>query len=134
VGGVPTRPAPLDRVLQVAAYTVVLVLAAELAIGESFLVGARVLGEPLPVAAIVAGVANVLLGRTGGRLVAASWGAIVPGLLWLLVVFPLGISRSEGDLIVTGDLRGFALLVAGSLGVVIGASTARATPSVPNGR
>jgi hypothetical protein len=121
-------------VLQVAAYALVVVLAVELAVAEAFLVGLRVHGEALPVAAVVAAVGNVVLGRAGGKLVRASWGSVVPGVLWFLVVFPLGVAKAEGDVILTSDLRGYALLAVGSVAVVVGAVGGRATPAGANGR
>ena len=104
------------------------VIAVELAVAESFMVAARPFGTDLPLAAAVAAVGNVLLARVGGRLLPLAFGAVVPGVAWLLVVLPLGVARPEGDVIVTGTSRGIALLVVGSVAVVVGASLPRATP------
>ena len=50
-----------------ARYALVLVVALELAVGESFLVAARPFGMALPVSAVLAVVGNVTLGLLGAR-------------------------------------------------------------------
>jgi hypothetical protein len=50
---------------------------------------------------------------TGSRL-----GAIAFGVGWMVAVLPLGAKRPEGDLIVTGDTKGYAFLLAGLLAAV----------------
>ena len=115
-----------------AAYLLVLVLTVELTVAECFLVGARPLGHPVPVSALLAAVANPLLGYAGGRVLRRVAGAVVPGLVWFAIVLPLGMNRPEGDLVVNAGLRGTAFLVIGVLGVIIGAvlgATPRAVSS-----
>jgi hypothetical protein len=122
------------RVTQVAAYLLVLVLAFELAVWEAFLAGARPFGTALPVSAVVAVVANVVLVRVGSRLVPAAWGPLLPGVLWLVVVLGLAVTRPEGDLVVASGVRGWALLLGGSIAIVISAALPRATPAGAIGR
>jgi hypothetical protein len=116
-----------------AAYLLVLVLAVELTVAECFLVGARPFGHPIPVAAALAAAANPLLGYAGGRVLRRPAGAIVPGVVWFVVVLMLGVTRPEGDLVVNAGLRGNALLAVGAIAVVIGAVLG-ATPGARTGR
>ena len=114
-------------------YLLVLVVALELALGEAFLVSARPLGHPWPVAAAAAFVGNLALGRAGARVLDRPAGAAGPGVLWLVVALVLGTRRTEGDLIVTNTWRGIAFLVAGAVAAAVavglaGAGKNRATP------
>ena len=114
-------------------YLLVLVLALELAVWECFFVAARPFGLALPVSAVAAAVGNVVLGLVGARVLERPLGAALPGLLWLAVALPLGSKRAEGDLVVTGEWRGIAFLVAGAAAAaavagVTSARTNRATP------
>ena len=115
-----------------AAYVLVLVLTVELALTECVLTASRPLGHALPVSAVIAALANPLLGRAGGRLTGRTWGGVAPGAVWLVVVMVLGSKRPEGDLIVLGNGRGFGLIAVGALAAVIGAvlgATPRASTS-----
>ena len=124
-------------------YALVLVLTVELAVWEAFLVGARVFGQPLPVSALLAGVANIGLGVAGARVLRRRVGAVLPGVIWLGIALTLGTKRAEGDLVVTGSFRGLAFLLVGTVAAaaVVGVTGARArsqavraTPEVPVGR
>ena len=116
-----------------AAYLLVLVLAAELAVAESFLTGARLWNHPVPVAAAVVAVGNPVLGYVGGRLLRRPAGAVLPGVLWLLTVMLLSSQRSEGDVIVAATGRGWSLIAVGAVAAVIGAVLG-ATPRAPISR
>jgi len=100
-------------------YLLVLALAVELALWESFLVGARPFGVGLPVSAALAVVGNLVLGRLGATLLRRPLGAAVPGLLWLGVTLTLGSRTAEGDLVVTNTFRGVGLLIAGSAAAAV---------------
>lgn len=101
-------------------YLLVLLVSAELGIGECFLTGARPWGHPLPLAAAVAAVANPLLGYVGGRVLRHGAGAVLPGLVWLALVTLLGAQRPEGDVIVPATARGWTLIAVGAVAAVIG--------------
>lgn len=106
---------------RVVPYALLVVLAAELAIWEAFLVPLRVAGVLVPVAVVAAVLGNVGLGLAGARL-AGGAGAVVPGLVWVGIATLLGTRRPEGDLVVPGTPVGLAFLVAGllsSAGVVL---------------
>ena len=133
----------MSRVGTAFSYALVLVLTVELAVWEAFLVGARPFGQPLPVSALVAGVANVGLGLAGARVLRRRIGAVLPGGIWLVIALTLGTRRTKGDLIVTGSFRGLAFLFVGTIAAaaVVGVTGARgrsqalrATPEVPVGR
>ena len=104
-----------SRAADAASYALVLVLTVELAVWGSFLVAARPLGHPLPVAALVAVVGNLALGLAGGRVLRRRLGAVVPGVLWLAIALTLGSARPEGDVVVTETFRGLAFLFAGTV-------------------
>jgi hypothetical protein len=126
-----------SRVAQVAAYALVLVLAVELALWGAFLVAARPLGTAFPVAAVVAAVGNVGLGVAGARVLGRRAGAAVPGLIWFAIALTLGSRKTEGDVVVTGGLRGLAFLTVGTVAAaaVVGLSgRPRATPEGRTGR
>lgn len=116
-------------------FTLVLVLALELAVWESFLVAARPFGVPLPLSALLAALGNLALGSLGARVLGKPAGAAVPGLVWLLPAALLSTTGPGGDAVVTGDWRGIAFLVAGAAAAVAagglqGARHNRATPEV----
>jgi hypothetical protein len=116
-------------------YTLVLVLALELAVWEAFLVAARPFGAPLPLAALLAALGNLGLGAVGARVLGRPAGAAVPGLVWLLPAVLLSTTGPGGDVVVTGGWRGIAFLVAGAAGAVVaggrsGARQNRASPAV----
>lgn len=119
-------------------FGLVLLLTVLLCLWASFLVPLRVGTVRVPVSLLIAGVGNLLLGRAGGRLMGLP-GVLVPGLLWLGLVFLLGTQRRGGDLVIPGDLVGTAFLAVGALGfaVAFGMTSARkagATPGRPVGR
>lgn len=93
----------------------VLLLAVLLCLWGAFLVPLRVGTTRLPISLLIAGVGNLLLGRAGSRLLGTA-GVLLPGMLWLVLAYLLGTRRSEGDLVVQGDLIGTLFLFAGALG------------------
>lgn len=130
------------RVATAASYALVVVLTVELAVWGAFLSGARPFGEPLPVAALVAAVGNVSLGIAGARVLRRRLGAVVPGVIWLVIALALATKRGD-ELVVLGNFRGTAFLLVGTVAAaaVVGATgTERgnrapgATPEAPAGR
>ncbi len=129
-GDAPGEDDPAFRFL---AYGLVLILTVQLAVWGAFLVPFRIGATIVPVCWLVAVVGNAAVGYAGGR-IAGKLGAAFPGLLWLLVTFPLGMKRTEGDLVVTGTLTGSVFLVLGALasatayGVVLARSLRTGSP------
>jgi hypothetical protein len=116
-------------------FALVLVLALELAVWEAFLVAARPLGEPLPLAAALAVVGNLGLGLLGARVLGHAVGAALPGVLWLVVVFALGLDGPGGDKVVIESGRGVALLLLGALAAAVatGVADAQRKRTTPDG-
>ena len=101
-----------------------------LALWGAFLVPFRLGGALVPVAWAVALLGNLALGRAGARL-AGTTGALVPGLVWLGLVFALSSRRTEGDVVVPGTLVGTGFLLMGVLAsaVAYGLAVVRPRPS-----
>ncbi|MCW2776789.1 MAG: hypothetical protein JWN17_514 [Frankiales bacterium] len=112
-----------------AQYVLVLLLGVLTALWGAFLVPLRVAGVPVPVAVVVAAVANVVLGTAGGRLY-GRLGAALPGVVWFAVVATLQSRTAEGDLVVPGSATGLALLLVGTVcaTVPVGLTSPRARP------
>jgi hypothetical protein len=126
-----------SRVAVVATYLLVLALSVELAVWESFLVGARPFGVAFPISAVLAVVGNVILGRAGARVLRRRAGAVGPGIVWLAVALTIGSSRPEGDTIVPDTLRGLAFLLAGTVSAALVVGSQRSfgtTPERPSDR
>ncbi len=75
----------------------------------------RVLGLPIPVGVLIAGVGSLMLGVLASTAVGSRRGAVAAACGWIAVVLLLSQRRAEGDLIVTGDALGVAFLVTGLL-------------------
>ena len=103
-------------------FALVLLLTVLLCLYAAFLVPLRIGTVRLPVALLVAGGGNLLLGRAGGRLLGTT-GVLLPGLLWLGLAFLLGSTRAEGDLVVPGDVVGTLFLAVGTLGFGVAYAT-----------
>jgi hypothetical protein len=123
---------PMTALERRVGFGLVLLLTVLLCLWAAFLVPLRVGTVRVPVALVIAGVGNAVLGRAGGRLLGVR-GVLVPGLLWLALAFLLGTRRREGDLVVTGDLVGTSFLAVGVLGfaVAYGLTSPRRTPASP---
>lgn len=115
-----------------AAFALVLVLSLLTALWGAFLVPLRVGGVPVPVAVVLAAVANVALGRAGGRLYGRV-GAALPGVLWFVVVAALQIRRPEGDLVVPGSLPGLLFLLLGSISAAVPVGSTPPRRTTPSG-
>ena len=101
-----------------AVYALVLLLSLLTALWGSFLVPLRVGGVPVPVAVVLAVVANLVLGTQAGRLYGRT-GAALPGVVWFAIAGTLQARRPEGDLIVVGTLTGYAFLLLGSIATAV---------------
>jgi hypothetical protein len=99
----------------IGAVVLLFVLGATLGVVGAFLIpaGPRIGSVLLSVGVAVALVGNIVSGLLGTEMTGNRLGAIVPGIGWVVVVLPLGAKRPEGDLVVTGDTKGYAFLLAG---------------------
>ncbi len=98
-------------------------IAVEAAVVECFLVPLHVGRWPLPVSVLAAVVGNVWLPRSIARLTGARRTALLPPVLWLVVVLVLAAPRPEGDLVVPGNLTGLAFLFLGAIAGAVGAAS-----------
>ena len=127
----------MSRLTRSVAYALVLLLSLEVAVWGAFLVGVRPFGSAFPLAAVVAALGNLALGRAGSRVLQRGLGAVFPALIWLGVALVLASQRPEGDLVVTATLRGYAFLAVGAIAAAVSvglATSHRATPEGPFGR
>ena len=118
-----------SRTSRVLAYALVLVLAVELAVWECYLVPFRVLGVPLPLAAVLAAVGNLALGRAGAWIAGRRAGALAPVACWLVVAVAFSTTGPLGDVVVPGNARGVLFLVAGAGAAAVAASGGKRRPS-----
>lgn len=58
---------------------------------------------------------------------------VVPGLAWLTTAMLLAAKRPEGDLVITGQAKGIAFLLLGTVSAAVGIGTIRARLVSPNG-
>jgi hypothetical protein len=70
---------------------------------------------PIPLAAILWSLFNLVAFWGAGWGMGGKLGATVPTLMWLVVVILLAIQRPEGDLVVTGTMEGTVFLYGGVL-------------------
>jgi hypothetical protein len=93
--------------------------------------GPRIGSVLLSVGVAVALIGNLVSGVLGVEMTGNRLGAIVPGIGWVVAVLPLGAKRPEGDLIVTGDTKGYAFLL---VGILTAAGVAALAPLVADRR
>ncbi|WP_116021731.1 DUF6113 family protein [Thermomonospora umbrina] len=93
------------------AYGTLALLGLVLGVVGSFHFGWRTGSFPLAAVLLVA--LNFALPWLAGRLMGTKIAAAVPWVTWALVVTLLSTGRSEGDLVVTGDLAGYLFIMGG---------------------
>lgn len=124
----PAWPTAVERLgggLLVAAASLLVTLV------EGFLVALRVGTVRMPVSVAVALVCHPLLTVLMRAATRSKVAMIVPALIWAAVIWPLGVRRAEGDLVITGNnWVSIALLLVGatafamSLGLLLPGATA----------
>lgn len=68
----------------------------------------------IPVAAVLLSVLNLAVFRAAGWAMESKLGAVVPALLWMIILFVLASRRPEGDLVVTGTTAGYVYMFGGA--------------------
>lgn len=111
-------------------FALVLLLTVLLALWGAFLVPLRIGGVAVPVGVAVA-LANYPLCRAGAAALGRRAGAAVPMAVWAVLAVLLSSQRSEGDLVITGSLRGVAFLLAGLLSAAVAVGSWRPAARVP---
>jgi hypothetical protein len=97
--------------------------AVQAAVVECFLVPLHAGRWAVPVSVPAAMLGNVLLARAIARFTARRATALLPPVLWLVVVLVLAAPRPEGDLVVPGSLTGLAFLFLGATAGALGAAS-----------
>ena len=97
--------------------------AAQAAVVECFLVPLHAGRWPVPVAVPAAMLGNVLLARAMAWITGRRATALLPPVLWLVVVLVLAAPRPERDVVVPGTLTGQAFLFLGAIAGAFGAAS-----------
>ena len=111
----------------VPAFALVLLLTALLAVWGAFLVPLRLGGVAVPVGVALA-LANYPLCRAGADALGRRVGGAAVLLLWAVVALQLSSERPEGDLVITGGLRGLAFLLVGLLTAAVAVGSWQPAP------
>jgi hypothetical protein len=109
----PPEPAPEPAFLIGLAYGVLAVLGVVLGVIGSFEFSWE-LGS-VPVAAILLSVVNLAVFRAAGWAMESKLGAVVPAVLWMIILVVLSSRRPEGDLVVTGTTPGYVYMFGGAV-------------------
>jgi hypothetical protein len=118
------------RTARTATYALVLWLTVLVTVWGAVLTMLRAGGVAVPVGLVLV-LALGPLCWWGGSIAGSRWGAAGPAALWALLVLPMLTQRREGDLIITGGLRGVCFLALGALAAAgaVGSWPATATPA-----
>lgn len=111
---------PITRAERIAGGVLVALATIMLTLLGSFLVPLRVSGTPIPLAHAVALVGNAALPWLMVRATESRGLAVLPLMVWLIVAFVATSSGPGGDVLIEGNGRGLAFLVAGTAGGVLG--------------
>jgi hypothetical protein len=90
----------------------------------------------VPIAAVLLSVLNLVIFRAAGWAMESKLGAVVPAILWMIILFVLASRRPEGDLVVTGTAAGYIYMFGGALAAVVAVAWTRSArplgaPRVP---
>jgi hypothetical protein len=121
-------------VLRAAAGVLIAVLAVALAVVEAFLVPLRIGTVPLPICVPLAMAGNAVLAKLAARQTGSIAWAVVPPVLWLVVIIVLSLPRAEGDLIVPGSVTGLVFLFAGAVAGAYGIASEITRRAAASGR
>ena len=94
-------------------------VAALLALLECFYVNLRIGATPVPLAQVVAALANLALPFVMYRVTGRRGLSIVPGVIWIVIALILAARGPGGDVVVPGNWQGILLLLAGAGAAVI---------------
>lgn len=111
-----------DRLVAVALGGLAFGLAVELAVIQCFLLPSYVGSVPVPLSIVAAVLGNLALPALAYRVSGSRVVGLVPVAGWLAVVVLAAVPRAEGDLIVTGSLRGLAFLLLGAVAAAFAAA------------
>lgn len=113
----PPEPAPEPAFVVGLAYGVLAVLGVVLGVFGSFEFSWQV--GAVPVAAIALSLVNLAIFRGAGWAMESKLGAVVPAVLWMIVLVLLSSRRPEGDLVVTGTTAGYTYMFGGAVAALV---------------
>jgi Family of unknown function (DUF6113) len=113
----PPEPAPEPAFVVGLAYGVLAVLGVVLGVFGSFEFSWQ-LGA-VPVAAIALSLVNLAVFRAAGWAMESRLGAVVPAVLWVIILVVLSSRRPEGDLVVTGTTAGYTYMFGGAAAALV---------------
>lgn len=105
----------MTRAFTVAIGLLMFLVAVEVAVLECFLLPSYLGPVPIPLSIPAAVAGNLAFPALALRLTGSRIVGVLPVLGWLTVVVIAAVPRPEGDLIVSGSLRGLAFLLLGSV-------------------
>jgi hypothetical protein len=108
----PPEPTPEPAFLIGLAYGVLAVLGIMLGVIGSFEFSWQV--GSVPVAAILLSLVNLVVFRAAGCGMESKLGAVIPAVLWMIILVVLSSRRPEGDLVVTGTTAGYVYMFGGA--------------------
>jgi hypothetical protein len=113
----PPEPKPEPAILIGLAYGVLAVVGVLLGVVGSFEFSWQ-LGS-VPVAAILLSLVNLVAFRAAGWAMESKLGAVVPAVLWMIILVVLASRRPEGDLVVTGTTPGYVYMFGGAVAALV---------------
>jgi hypothetical protein len=113
----PPEPRPDPPFLVGLAYGVLAVLGVLLGVIGSFEFSWS--AGPVPVAAILLSAVNLAVFRGAGWAMESRLAAVVPAVLWMIILVVLSSRRPEGDLVVTGTTAGYVYMFGGAVAALV---------------
>ncbi|WP_143227016.1 DUF6113 family protein [Actinomadura mexicana] len=113
----PAGEGPGDAFVSGAAYAALGVLGGVFGVVGSFAQDWSV--GPVPLVALVLVALVFAMAWASGRAMGGRLGALIPALVWGVVVFVLQMRRPEGDLVVPATLPGYVFVIGGMVAAVI---------------
>jgi Family of unknown function (DUF6113) len=110
-------PTPESAFLVGIAYGVLAVLGVLLGVIGSFEFSWQ--AGSFPVAAIALSALNLAIFRAAGWAMESRLGAVVPAVLWMIILVVLSSRRPEGDLVVTGTTPGYVYMFGGAVAALV---------------
>ena len=111
--------AALDLGIRFAGGLLAIAFAVVLALLAAFLMPLRIFDVPAPLGLLVAAGGNVALVAFARYVTGSGLGIVGPCIAWIATMLVLGSRTAEGDLVLTGDWRGIAVLFVGAAALTV---------------
>lgn len=125
---IPSSPRPDPAFLVGLVYGLLAVVGVVLGVIGSFEFSWEI-GD-VPVAAVLLSALNLVVFRAAGWAMESKLGAVIPALLWMIILFVLASRRPEGDLVVTGTTAGYVYMFGGALAALVAIAWTRSSRSL----